>query len=443
MTFTVAIVGRPNVGKSTLFNRLVGRGMAIVSPEPGVTRDWREGAGKIGPLRFRVIDTAGFEEAEDGSLSQRMTAKSEEAIAEADAVFFLIDGRDGVMPDDNRFADILRRVEPPVFLIVNKCEGKGGTLGLADAYSLGFGDPLPISAAHGEGFVELYDVLAPLVPDETTEDGGDPPLRLAVIGRPNVGKSTLVNKLIGKQRVITGPEPGLTRDSIAVRWDYRGREVRLVDTAGMRRRAKVTGALEKLSTQDSKRAIALAEVAVVVLDATEPPAKQDLGIAARALDEGRAIIIVLNKWDLVEERAGVRRAMADHVVHSLAQARGVPLIACSALTGEGIDKLMPAILKIHERWNKRVATAALNRWLADTVEAHPPPLAGGRRVKIRYVTQTKPRPPTFAAFVNRPKALPESYRRYLVNSLRDAFDFNGIPIRLMFRQGKNPYAKRD
>lgn len=441
MTFTVAIVGRPNVGKSTLFNRLVGRGMAIVSPEPGVTRDWREGAGKLGPLRFRVIDTAGFEEAADGSLSQRMTAKTEQAIAEADAIFFVIDGRDGVMPDDKGFADILRRVAAPVFLVVNKCEGKDVSSGLADAFSLGFDEPMPISAAHGEGLVELYDVLAPLVPDGEAEQDSEPPLRLAVIGRPNVGKSTLVNHLIGQQRVITGPEPGLTRDSIAVRWHYRGREVRLVDTAGMRRRAKVTGTLEKLSSKDSTRAVGLAEVAVVVLDATEPPAKQDLGIAARALDEGRAIIIVLNKWDLVEERAGVRRAMAEHVAHSLAQARGVPLIACSALTGEGIDKLMPAVLKIHARWNKRVATAALNRWLADTTEAHPPPLAAGRRVRLRYVTQTKARPPTFAAFVNRPEALPESYRRYLVNSLRDAFDFGGIPIRLNFRRGKNPYAK--
>jgi len=442
MTFTVAIVGRPNVGKSTLFNRLVGRSMAIVSPEPGVTRDWREGSGRLGPLRFRVIDTAGFEEAPDGTLSQRMTAKTDQAIAEADAVFFLIDGRDGVVPDDQRFANLLRRVTPPVFLVVNKCEGTGVPPGLADAYSLGFDDPLPISASHGEGLVDLYDVLAPIVPDEVAEDGGDPPLRLAVIGRPNVGKSTLVNYLIGEQRVITGPEPGLTRDSIAIRWNYRGRDVRLVDTAGMRRRAKVTGTLEKLSTRDSARAIALAEVAVVVLDATEPPAKQDLGIAARALDEGRAIIIVLNKWDLVEGRAGVRSAMEAHLVHSLAQARGVPLITCSALTGEGIGKLMPAVLKIHECWNRRVATGALNRWLADVVEAHPPPLKSGRRVRIRYVTQSKARPPTFAAFINRPEALPDSYRRYLVNSLRDAFDFGGVPIRLNFRRGKNPYVRR-
>lgn len=447
MAFTVAIVGRPNVGKSTLFNRLVGRRAALVAPVPGVTRDRREGSGRIGPLRFRVIDTAGLEEGDPETLAGRMMRQTERALAEADVALFLVDGRAGLTPADGHFADLLRRAGKPVVLVVNKCEGEAGVDTLAEAYRFGLGDPIAISAEHGEGMGDLYDSLASFEagpPGEGTAEGASretsKPLRLAIVGRPNVGKSTLLNRLIGDERVVAGPEPGLTRDAIATQWTFEGKLIELVDTAGLRRRARVTEALEKLSSADARTALGNADVVVVVLDARDPPARQDLGIAASVVEEGRALVLALNKWDLVQDRDGVRRDMANRLVKTLPQVRGVPVVACSALTGEGVEELMPAVLGAHDIWNRRIATAALNRWLAEVTEHHPPPLAAGRRLRLRYMTQIKARPPTFAIFINRPTALPKSYRRYLVNGLREAFGLQGVPVRLMLRKGKNPYA---
>ncbi len=439
MSFTAVIVGRPNVGKSTLFNRLVGRRAALVAPVPGVTRDRREGDGRIGPLRFRVIDTAGLEEADPDALTGRMMAQTARAIDEADVILFLVDGRAGLTPVDRHFASALRQSNLPIVLIANKCEGEGGTAGLMEAYALGLGDPIPLSAEHGDGLGDLYDALAPFdIVGE--EDGASEDLRIAVVGRPNVGKSTLVNRLVDEERVVTGPEPGVTRDAIAVRWAYEGRTIALVDTAGLRRRPKVTSPLESLAAQDATRALGRAAVALVLLDATEPIGRQDLTIAARTEEEGRAAVIVLNKWDLVEDRPATLRTVREQLASALSQAKGIAIIPCSALTGEGIPKLMPAVLRAFERWNTRVPTAALNRWLAEAADHHPPPLVAGRRVKLRYVTQVKARPPTFALFTSRPQGLPDSYKRYLTNDLRARFDLGGVPIRLHFRRGKNPYA---
>ena len=445
MTFTVAIVGRPNVGKSTLFNRLVGKRHAIVDKTPGVTRDRREGPARIGPLHFRAIDTAGLEQGAPESLAGRMMRQTERAIADADVALLLIDGRAGVIPLDHHFAKLLRRAETPVVVLVNKCEAGGGEAGVLEAHALGLGEPIPFSAEHGEGLSGLYDALAPFEPETAASAETEPrpaALQLAIVGRPNVGKSTLLNRLLGEERVVTGPEPGLTRDAIGVVWAYQGRAIRLIDTAGLRRRARVTEALEKLSVSDTLRAVRLAEVVIVMLDATELPAKQDLSIAAAVVEEGRAPVILFNKWDAVEHRRAVLGATRALVDESLPQAKGIRIVTCSALTGEGVKRVMPAVLAAHEVWNQRVPTAALNRWLAAAVERHAPPLAAGRRVKLRYLTQTKARPPTFAAFVNLPAALPEAYRRYLVNGLREEFGFGGVPLRLLWRKGKNPYAAR-
>ncbi len=441
MAFTVAIVGRPNVGKSTLFNRLVGRRAALVAPTPGVTRDRREGWARIGPLRFRAIDTAGLEEAAPETIAGRMMAQTERALEEADAALLLIDGRAGVTPADEFFANQLRRLHVPVVLAVNKCEGGAAESGVAEGYALGLGQPIPISAEHGEGLADLYDALSPF-DSETSEDAAraDDVLRLAIVGRPNVGKSTLLNRLVGEARVITGAEPGLTRDSIAVRWSYEGRAVELVDTAGLRRRAKTVAALDKLSARDAERALGQAAVVLVVFDATDPAGRQDMAIAARAADEGRAVVIVLNKWDVVRNRAATRAAIQDRLETALAQVKGVPVVTCSALTGAGIDGIMPAVLAAFDTWNRRVPTAQLNRWLEGAVAHHPPPLAAGRRLRLRYITQVKARPPTFALFASKPQALPESYRRYLVNGIGAEFGLAGVPIRLLLRAGKNPYA---
>ena len=441
MAFTVAIVGRPNVGKSTLFNRLVGRRAALVAPTPGVTRDRREGWARIGPLRFRAIDTAGLEEAAPETIAGRMMAQTERALEEADAALLLIDGRAGVTPADEFFANQLRRLQVPVVLAVNKCEGGAAESGVAEGYALGLGQPIPISAEHGEGLADLYDALSPFDSD-ASEDAAraDDVLRLAIVGRPNVGKSTLLNRLVGEARVITGAEPGLTRDSIAVRWSYEGRAVELVDTAGLRRRAKTVAALDKLSARDAERALGLAAVVLVVFDATDPAGRQDMAIAARAADEGRAVVIVLNKWDLVRNRAAARAAIQDRLETALAQVKGVPVVTCSALTGAGTDGIMPVVLAAFDTWNRRVPTAQLNRWLEGAVAHHPPPLAAGRRLKLRYITQVKARPPTFALFASKPQALPESYRRYLVNGIGAEFGLAGVPIRLLLRAGKNPYA---
>ena len=441
MAFTVAIVGRPNVGKSTLFNRLVGRRAALVAPTPGVTRDRREGWARIGPLRFRAIDTAGLEEAAPETLAGRMMAQTERALADADAALLLIDGRAGVTPADEFFAKQLRRLHLPIILAVNKCEGGAAESGVAEGHALGLGQPIPISAEHGEGLADLYDALSPF-DSEASEDASrlDDVLRLAIVGRPNVGKSTLLNRLVGEARVITGAEPGLTRDSIAVRWSYEGRAVELVDTAGLRRRAKTVAALDKLSARDAERALGKAAVVLVVFDATEPAGRQDMAIAARAADEGRAVVIVLNKWDVVRNRAAARAAIQDRLETALAQVKGVPVVTCSALTGAGTDGIMPAVLAAFDTWNRRVPTAQLNRWLEEAVAHHPPPLASGRRLRLRYITQVKARPPTFALFASKPHALPESYRRYLVNGIGAEFGLAGVPIRLLLRAGKNPYA---
>ena len=443
MAFTVAIVGRPNVGKSTLFNRLVGRRAALVAPTPGVTRDRREGWARIGPLRFRAIDTAGLEEAAPETLAGRMMAQTARALEEADAALLLIDGRAGVTPADEFFANQLRRLQVPIVLAVNKCEGSAAEGGIAESYALGLGQPIPISAEHGEGLADLYDALSPFDSDAAegaAGAGADDVLRLAIVGRPNVGKSTLLNRLVGEARVITGAEPGLTRDSIAVRWSYEGRAVELVDTAGLRRRARTVAALDKLSSRDAERALGQAAVVLVVFDATDPAGRQDMTIAARVVEEGRALVILLNKWDLVRDRAAARRAVQDRLEDALAQVKGVPLVTCSALTGAGAEQIMPAVLAAFDTWNRRIPTAALNRWLEGAARHHPPPLAAGRRLKLRYITQVKARPPTFALFASKPSALPESYRRYLVNGIGAEFGLAGVPIRLMLRAGKNPYA---
>lgn len=473
MTFTVAVIGRPNVGKSTLFNRLTGKQHAIVDDTPGVTRDRREGAGSISDLEFRLIDTAGLEDAYDDSLEARMREQTELALSDADVTLFLIDGRAGVVPLDEHFANWLRKHPTPTLLVVNKCEGKAGKAGLYESYGLGLGEPIPLSAEHGEGLSELYDALAPYEKEEqplpseydhdtlsdidlnsgepsdselmdeevVEEDVSDRPLKLAIIGRPNVGKSTMINKLLGQERLLTGPEAGVTRDAIAIAWEYKGREVRLVDTAGMRRKARIKEKLEYMSVGDTLRSIRFAEVVILVLDANAPLDKQDLTIARHVVEEGRALIIAVNKWDIADNRVAAAKRIEDRLQTSLPQVRGVPIVTCSSKTGKGLQKLMPAVLNAHELWNTRISTGALNRWLAATVEAHPPPVSGLGRIKLRYMTQARTRPPTFVLFSSRADKLPESYFRYLVNEMRADFKLPGIPIRLHGRKGENPYAE--
>ncbi|MBI3516980.1 MAG: ribosome biogenesis GTPase Der [Proteobacteria bacterium] len=447
MTFTVAIVGRPNVGKSTLFNRLVGKRLALVDDTPGVTRDRREGDGRLGDLEFRLFDTAGLETHTDDSLEARMRRQTERAVEEADVALLLIDARAGVAPADRHFAQQLRRGRTPVVLVANKCEGKAGGPGLLEAYELGLGEPIAISAEHGEGLTELYDALVVRARPEAadadpsaTPDEAPHPLQLAVVGRPNVGKSTLINRLIGDERLLVGPEAGITRDAIAVPFNFRGRAIKLVDTAGMRRHARVAGKLEKLSVADTRRAINYAEIVVLVIDATIGLEKQDLGIAADVVEEGRGMVIAVNKWDAVADPAKTLRAIQDRLTFSLPQVRGIPVITISAREGRNLDTLMRAALALWEVWNRRVPTAEINRWLESAVAQHPPPLVAGRPIRIRYATQIKTRPPTFALFVSKPQDLPESYLRYLANSLRDSFKLEGVPIRTVMRKGKNPFV---
>ena len=444
MSITVAIIGRPNVGKSTLFNRLVGKRLALVDATPGLTRDRREGPARLGDLDFTVIDTAGLEDVAGDVLEARMLAQTERALDGADVALLLIDARAGVTPLDRHFADWLRRRDQTSVVVANKCEGGAGAAGLIEAYALGLGDPIPVSAEHGEGMGDLYDVLVPFVDgaDKTVAPGEADagPLHLAIVGRPNVGKSTLVNRLLGEERVVTGPESGITRDAVSVPWTYRGQAIRLIDTAGLRRKSRVAGRPEGLSSADALRAIRYAQVVVLVLDAQAAMERQDLTIARQVIDEGRALLVAVNKWDLVGDAKAVLGRLDDRLERSLTQARGIPILTLSALTGKGVGKMLPAVLDTYEVWNRRIPTGRLNQWLAEVIEHHPPPLTGGRTIRLRYVTQAKARPPTFVLFASRPAQLPESYLRYLANSLRQTFDLPGVPIRLFARKGKNPYA---
>jgi GTP-binding protein len=450
MTFSVAIVGRPNVGKSTLFNRLVGKRLALVDDLPGVTRDRREGAARLGDLAFTAIDTAGLEESRRASLSGRMQAQTAAAIAAADAVLFLIDARTGPTPIDRAFADLVRRSGKPAILVVNKSEGRAA--GIGDAYALGLGDPVPISAEHGEGLADLYDALRAALPDQTAQpapragrqkDAAAPAvIRVAIIGRPNTGKSTLINRLLGEERLLTGPEAGITRDAIAVDVNWRGQTFRIHDTAGLRRRARIEAKLEKLSVADAINAMRFAEVVILLMDALAPFEEQDLRLADLVEREGRAAVIGMNKWDLIESRAGAMKKLREETDHWLPQLKGIPLIAVSGLSGTGLDRLMQAAVDAHAVWNKRATTSALNRWLAGVTQAHPPPAVSGRRIRLDYMTQPKSRPPTFVLFASRTDKIPEAYKRYLVNSLRESFELPGTPIRLTLREKANPYAKR-
>ncbi|MBI1775373.1 MAG: ribosome biogenesis GTPase Der [Proteobacteria bacterium] len=445
MAYTVAIVGRPNVGKSTLFNRLVGRRQALVDDTPGVTRDRREAEARLGQLRFRLIDTAGLEEAFDKTLASRMREQSERAVAEADVALFLIDARAGVTPLDAALARRLRRSKTPILLVANKCEGAAAESGLGEAFALGLGQPLAISAEHGQGLDALHDKLRAMAPAgadaaDAAEEGEAKPIMLAIVGRPNVGKSTLVNRLIGDERVLTGPEPGITRDAVAIDWEHRGRPVRLVDTAGLRRRARIDQRLEQLSVGDTLRTVRFAEVVILVLDAEKILDKQDLAIARHVLEEGRALVVAVNKWDAVGDRKAALQRLKERLEDSLPQARGIAALTISALKGTNLDKLMDAVFAAHASWNRRLPTAQLNRWLYEATERHQPPLVSGRRLKLRYMTQVKSRPPTFALWVSKIDELPESYEKYLIGSLRKTFGMPGVPIRLLLRKGKNPYV---
>jgi GTPase len=460
----VAIIGRPNVGKSTLFNRLVGRKLALVDDQPGVTRDRREGEARLGDLEFTIIDTAGLEEGDAVTLAGRMRAQTEAALADCDAILFLVDARAGITPSDRHFAQAVRRADRPIILVANKAESSSARDGVHEAFTLGLGEPIALSAEHGEGTADLYEALvkvlpraARLDPDEIDEgaplelgeeeDGSeaDPtkPLRIAVLGRPNAGKSTLLNHILGAERLLTGPEPGLTRDSIGLETEWRGRKLKLFDTAGLRRRSRVIEKLEKLAVADAIRAVKFAEVVVLLLDATIPFEKQDLTLADLAEREGRAVVIGLNKWDLIENKSVMAQQLRAEADRLLPQLRGVRVIPVSGLTGAHLDRLLEAVFETHEVWNKRISTGRLNRWLTPVVDGTPPPAVSGRRVKIRYMTQPKARPPFFVLFGNHVDAIPESYKRYLINGLRETFSLIGVPIRLSLRGGSpNPYAPK-
>ncbi len=448
MSFTVAIIGRPNVGKSTLFNRLVGRRLALVDDLPGVTRDRREGEARLGDLEFTVIDTAGLEESAPQSLSGRMRAQTETAISKADAIFFMIDARAGPTPIDRAFAAVVRKAGKPTVLIANKMEGTAGEAGRLDAYALGLGDPVPVSAEHNEGMADLYDALRAALPEQTApqEETEAPvavhPIRVAIVGRPNAGKSTLINRLIGEERLLTGPEAGITRDAIAVDLAWQDRRFRLYDTAGLRRRSRVAEKLEKLSVADALNAVRFAEVVVVLVDVEHPFEEQDQRIADLVEQEGRALVLAVSKWDLQEKKAGAITKLRKEAEEKLRQLQGVPLVAVSGLTGEGLDRLMQAIVGAYEVWNRRVPTAALNRWFEEAISAHPPPAVSGRRLKLNYITQAKSRPPSFVVFCTRADAVPDAYKRYLVNGLRETFELPGTPIRMTLREKANPFRGR-
>jgi GTP-binding protein len=453
MHFTAAIIGRPNVGKSTLFNRLVGQRLALVDDLPGVTRDRREGEARLSDLVFRVIDTAGLDDIQDDSLEARMREQTQRAVADADVVLFVIDARAGITPLDKHFAAWLRRGKTPVVVVANKAEGRGGAGGIYEAFELGLGDPVAISAEHGEGLADLFAALMPYgeapasepddEPAEAEASDPDPAthkIQLAIVGRPNVGKSTLINRLLGEDRMLTGPEAGITRDAIGVDWQWRDHRFRIIDTAGMRKKPKVEGKLEKLSVGDTLRTIRFAEVVVLVLDGEQPLERQDLTIGRMVEDEGRALVIALSKWDLVADKQGTLKRLADRLSISLPQVQGITCVPVSGMTGQGLDRLMEAVTATHAVWNRRIPTPQLNRWLTAVQEHNPPPLVDGKRLRLRYMTQANIRPPTFALFASKPGDLPDSYRRYLVNLMRSDFDLPGVPIRMMLRKGKNPYA---
>lgn len=447
---TVAIVGRPNVGKSTLFNRLTGKRTALVSDMPGLTRDRREGEATFGDHTVRIVDTAGLEEAAAGSIAARMRKQTESALGTADAVLFVIDARDGITPMDAQFARVVRAAGRPAILVANKCEGRKGTDGFYEAFELGLGEPIAISAEHGEGIGDLaHEILSTLglghVEDDDAESiqpSEERAIRVAIVGRPNVGKSTLINALLGEDRMLTGPEPGLTRDSIAVDFTWRDKKLRLFDTAGLRRKARVTELAEKLASSDTIRAIRFAEVVVLLIDAERPFEHQDLTIGDLSAEEGRAIVVAINKWDLVEDKQKLLRDLRETVAEKLAQVPGVRLVTLSALAERGLDKLMDAVQEAYDAWNRRVPTPELNRWLREALERHAPPASKGRRIKIRYIAQVSTRPPTFVAFASQPKGLPQAYIRYLTKSIRDTFNLPGVPIRFILRKGDNPYADR-
>ena len=442
---TVAIVGRPNVGKSTLFNRLVGKRLALVDDQPGVTRDRREGDARLLGLEFRVIDTAGFEDEDAHTLPGRMRQQTEAAVREADAALFLIDGREGVTPLDEEIARWLRVETTPVVVVANKAEGRAAEGGVLDSYRLGLGDPIAISAEHGEGVADLFEAIRPHVEHEhfeaEDESGAGHPLKLAIVGRPNAGKSTLVNTMIGEERLITGPEAGITRDSISLNWEWEGKPVQLVDTAGLRKRAKIEDKLERLSAADTKRALDYAEVVVLLLDATRGLESQDLRIAAQVIEEGRALIIAVNKWDIAEHASSLFNGIKAALGEGLAQLRDVPLLTVSAKTGKGIDTVLKVAFELRDAWTRRVPTGELNRWFEQAIEANPPPAPRGKRIKLRYITQVKTRPPSFVVFGNRLDELPESYRRYLLNAMRRDLELGPVPIRLDFRGRSNPFDR--
>ena len=470
MLRSVAIIGRPNVGKSTLFNRLTGSRDALVSDMPGLTRDRREGEAMFGGHKVMLVDTAGLEEANSGSIPARMRAQSELAIGKADVVLFVIDARAGVTPADKNFARIARSSGKPVVLVANKCEGRASDEGFYEAFGMGFGEPVPISAEHGEGISDLEDRILgtlgleakrvskrkrrrdaepePIADDAAepeNEAGDDPdrPLRIAIVGRPNAGKSTLVNAILGEDRMITGPEPGLTRDSVSTDFLWQGRAIKLFDTAGLRRKARITDIAEKLSAGDAVRAINFAEVVVLLIDAERALEQQDLTIGHMVLEEGRALVIAVNKWDVVENKQAVLKDLRETVAEKFSDAHGVSVMPVSALSGRGVDKLLAAVLEAHRIWNKRVSTSALNRWLQDALARHSPPASKGRRIRLRFMTQPSSRPPTFVAFCSQPGDLPKSYTKYLINSLRETFDLPGTPIRFNLRKGDNPFSERD
>jgi GTPase len=442
---TIAIVGRPNVGKSTLFNRLVGKRLALVDDRPGVTRDRREGEAKLLGLDFRVIDTAGFEDKDAATLPGRMRQQTEAAVRDANAALFLIDAREGLTPLDEEIGRWLRAESTPVVVVANKAEGRASENGILEAFRLGLGDPIALSAEHGEGVADLFQALQPFVEEieesEEEREGEGAPLKLAIVGRPNAGKSTLVNRMLGEERMITGPEAGITRDSISIEWQWEGRAVRLVDTAGLRKRAKVEDKLERLSAADTRRAIDYAEVVVLLLDATRGLEAQDLRIAAQVIEEGRGLIIALNKWDVAENASALFNGVKAALAEGLAQLKDVPVLTVSAITGKGIDTILKVAFDLREAWSRRVPTGELNRWFEDAIAANPPPAPKGQRIKLRYITQVKSRPPSFVVFGNRTDELPESYRRYLVNALRRDLRLGAVPLRLEFRGRSNPFDR--